>query len=81
MKLSEIAEIYREQVRLFLTSYPEPRGRKLAKRYLQLVTSPEYGKTSGRQVHKPANPSMASDIDHKYSLSSQQKHTHNKFKP
>lgn len=56
MKLEQIPEAYKKQVRLFLTSYPK-QGRKLAKRYLQLVTSPEYRKSSGRQVHKLVKPS------------------------
>lgn len=54
IKLSEIPEPYRFQVRRFLHLYPKSEGQQIASRYLQLVNSPGYGKTSS--VGKPRKP-------------------------
>ena len=57
IKISEIPEPYRTQVCRFLHLYPGNKGRGIASRYLQVVNSPEYRKSSGRQVHKAVKSS------------------------
>ena len=57
IKLTEIPEPYRTQVRRFLHLYPKRQGQRIASRYLQVVSSAEYRKSSGRQVHKKVESS------------------------
>ena len=57
IKLSEIPEPYRTQVCRFLHLYPRREGQRIASRYLRVVTSPDYRKTSGRQIHKAVKSS------------------------